>query len=89
MSRKTGLVSPQFTDVRHSLPIIERGAGQKLKHQCHPVTGGVDKKLPQRGRIYFFFNILNNVVKRKKNVVANHCCGYLKDAFPSLSSGVC
>lgn len=54
-----------------------------------PVTRGVDKKLPQRGRIYLFFHIVNNVVKTKKMVVANHCCGYLKDAFPSLSSGVC
>lgn len=87
VSRKTRLVSPQFTDVRHSLPIVERGAGQKLKHQCRPVTGGADKKQPQRGRIYFFFNILNNVVKRKKKWLLTTVVGTWRMHFHPCTLG--
>lgn len=90
MSRKiTSWVSPELsTGVRHCLEVSQEDAGRSSEAKALPCYYRCSLKTATKGQDLLIFHVAGTVLKKNlKITAAEYCCGYLKDAFPSLSSG--
>lgn len=89
MSKKiTSWVSPELsTGVRHRLGLSQEEAGRSSEAPALPCYYRCSLKAATKGQDLLIFLVASEVLK--KIAAAKYCCGYPKDAFLSLSSGVC